>query len=194
MSNDLLVGWALGLVTSLLTALLLFWLEGKREVRSEQRILRRENVRTALNWKSGDPMSMRGFDLQGVNLSGHNLSGADLEGANLESAGLWGTKLGGSNLRRASFRKADIRGVNFGNAILHAADFTGAVIREANFSHASLRSAKFNQAKEITGCTWEGAKIDETTDLPPSIRELITQGASAVVDVPKESDGTDAKT
>lgn len=193
MSSDLIIGWALGLASSLLTALLLFWLEGKRSIRNEQRMQRREDIRTAQNWVPGETVSLRGFDLRGAHLSGHNLSGADLEHANLESVRLWGGKLIGTNLIHANFRKAIIRGTDFSGADLHSADFTGAQIRRANFSQAKLRRAKFGQVKEITDCIWEGAKIDKTTDLPSSIRDQIVQLATATTHMQKESDGSDAQ-
>lgn len=194
MSSDLIIGWALGLASSLLTALLLFWLEGKRSIRNEQRVQRREDIRTTQDWKPGEnAASLRGFDLRGANLSGRNLSGANLEDANLEGVSLWGGRFMGANLIRASFRKAQIRGTDFTEANLHSADFTGAVIRGANFSQARLRRTKFGRAKAITDCIWEGAKIDETTDLPSSIRNQIVQLATATTHMQKESDGSDAQ-
>lgn len=194
MSSDLVIGWALGLVSSLVTALLLFWLEGKRSIRNEQRVPRREDIRAAQNWKPGEnAVSLRGFDLRGANLSGRNLSGANLEDANLEGVSLWGGRFIGSNLIRASFRKAQIRGTDFTGANLHLADFTGAVIREANFSQAKLRRTKLGRAKEIADRIWEGAKIDETTDLPSSIRDQVVQLAPATTHMQKESDGSDAQ-
>lgn len=99
MSSDLLIGWALGIASSLITGLFMYWLEGKRELRISERAQRREDIRTARNWAAdGKQTSLRGFDLRGANLSGKDLSGADLEEANLEGAQMWATNLAEANL------------------------------------------------------------------------------------------------
>lgn len=178
MSNDLILGWALGLVGSLITGVALFWLEGIRDERRERLRQRQEDIRTALNWKSGSNISLRGFNLSGANLSGKNLSGADLESANLEGAILWATNFKGANLRAASFRKTKMKSPNFQEAILQMADFTEASIDEANFERAYFRKTKFEKAKLIN-CLWRDAIIDNKTLLPENIIAQIQENRSS---------------
>lgn len=56
----LLIGWGLGLFSSLVTSILLYWLEGKREIRHEIARQRREDIRHARNWSaSGKSVSLK---------------------------------------------------------------------------------------------------------------------------------------
>src|SRR5688572_30127005 len=105
MSGDvtlLVIGWLLGLLSSLATSIVSYWLEGRRSIRDDIRRQRREDIRIARDWMYQEKKaSLRGFNLKGANLSGKDLSGADLEQADLEGAQLWGTKFVGTNLREA---------------------------------------------------------------------------------------------
>ena len=179
MTPDLLIGWLLGLVGSIVSGVALFWLQSRRDIQNE--ILRqcREDIREAQNWaKNGKTASLRGFDLRGANLSGKDLQGADLEDANLEGAMLWSTNLTNANLIRTNFQNAKIVGTSFKEANLHLADFTGTMIRQTDFSQAKLRRTNFQQAKEITECTWLDAQIDETTKLTPKLKVMIQDTSS----------------
>lgn len=181
MSNDLLIGWLLGLVSSLLSGVVLFWLQGRRDQRNETLRQRREDTRTTRNWASdGKKVSLRDFDLRGANLSGKDLSGADLERANMESAGLWATNLAGANLRAANFRKARIKGADFQKAMLLLADFTDATIVDTDFSEAILRRAKLNRVKTIENCLWRDVHIDDTTELSSELKREIERQAAAI--------------
>ena len=95
----LVLGWLLGLVSSITAGLVMFWLEGKREIRTEKLKQRREDTRLARNWaKAGKKESLQGFDLAGANLSGKDLSGADLEDTDFEGARMWAANLSGADL------------------------------------------------------------------------------------------------
>jgi uncharacterized protein YjbI with pentapeptide repeats len=172
----LIVGWLLGIISSLLSSLVMFWLEGKRQTRAEKSKQRQDDIRTARNWASdGKKISMRGFDLQGANLSGKDLSGADLEDANLSEAIMWETNLSGANLRTANLRKIKAVSVKFINAKLLYADFTGATISDGDFTNTILHRTKLHQMKKAKGCIWKGVEIDETTEVSPEIRYEINQ-------------------
>ncbi len=176
MTPDLIIGWMLGLVGSIISGIALFWLQSRRDIQNEILRQRREDIREAQNWaKNGKTTSLRGFDLRGANLSGKDLKGADLEDANLEDAMLWSTNLTSANLIRTNFQKAKIIGANFKNANLHLADFTGAIIRQADFSETKLRRTDFQQAEEITECIWVDAQIDETTKLSVELKQRIQE-------------------
>ncbi len=174
MNNDLILGWVLGLLSSLVTSLFLFWLEGKREQRNSLRSQRRDDIRIARDWaKSGKEISLRGFDLQGANLSGKDLSGADLEDANLSGAQMWNTNFEGANLIRARFQKTNIIKCNFRGASLTRANFSKSIISGSDFSKTKLRHTDFRKIKKIESCVWEAAKIDETTSISQELRGLI---------------------
>jgi hypothetical protein len=180
MSNDLILGWFLGVASSLLTSLVMFWLEGKREVRREALKQRQEDTRVARNWAiEGEKTSLRGFDLSGANLSGKDLSYGDLEDADLEGAKMWGTNLSGANLIRANLRKAKLVGVDFSEAKLLLADFSGAIISECNFTGAQLRRTKLKRAKAVDRCIWQSVQIDETTELSETLRQDIGRAREA---------------
>lgn len=167
----LVLGWLLGLVSSITAGLVMFWLEGKREIRTERLKQRREDTRRARNWaKAGKKESLRGFDLAGANLSGKDLSGADLEDTDFEGARMWATNLSGANLIGASFRRAVMKGVLFNKANLHSADFTGAVVIESDFTGANLRRTRFRLVKRLERCIWRSARVDETTEMNMELR------------------------
>ncbi len=169
--SDLVLGWLLGLASSLVTSLLLYWLEGKREIRAEAQKQRREDVRTARNWaQDGRKISLRGFDLTGANLSGKDLAEADLEDASFNGARMWATNLRNANLIGASFQKAKLVGAIFTGADLYAADFTGAVIKKCDFSEANLKGVNMQNAKEIRGCKCDLAEVDENTETAQIIK------------------------
>jgi uncharacterized protein YjbI with pentapeptide repeats len=177
MANEIIVlilGWVLGLASSLLTGLIMFWLEGRREDRSLRFHQRLEDIRIASSWASeGKKISLRGFNLSGANLSGKDLSGADLEDANLERATLWATNLSGANLRNVNLCNAAMKKTNFENANLRFADFTGATVIEGNFTGAYMHQAKLAKAKKLENCIWEAANFDDTTELTPQLRQEI---------------------
>ena len=174
MNTDVILGWFLGVASSIVSGVVLYWLQTRRDIHNERLRQRREDIRVARNWEEeGKKGSLRGFDLAGANLSGKDLARADLEDANFQGAKMWGTRLHKANLRRASFRKARIAGVSFSEADMHSADFTGATITEADFSGAVLCRAKLRHAKRITNCNWQFVEIDETTELSPQLMEQI---------------------
>ena len=180
MNNDLILGWLLGLLGSLVSGIVLFWLQDRRDVKNEALRQRREDTRTARNWASdGKKASLRDFDLQGANLSDKDLSGSDLERSNLERAGLWATNLSGANLRNTNFREANFKGADLHEAKLIGADFTGATIVETDFSGAVLRRTKLSRVKVIENCVWKSVKIDETTELGPELKHEIERQAAA---------------
>lgn len=172
----IIIGWGLGLLSSLGLGLFMFWLEGKRELRTMRREQSREDIRTARNWAAnGKKESMRGFDLAGANLSGKDLAGADLEEANFEGAQMWGTNLSGANLIRARFHNAKLIGVNLHQADLRLAEFTGAILGEVDFSDTKLRRTKLANCREIVDCIWTNAQIDETTEISDALALQINQ-------------------
>jgi uncharacterized protein YjbI with pentapeptide repeats len=172
----IIIGWGLGVVSSFGLGLFLFWLEGKRELRTMRREQRREDIRATRNWAAnGKKESLRGFDLSGANLSGKDLAGADLEDANFEGAQMWGTDLRKANLVRAKFHNAKLIGVNLHQANLHLAEFTGATLGEVDFSSAKLRRTKLAACKKIVDCIWTDAQIDETTELSDALALQIKQ-------------------
>jgi len=182
MANDLsllIIGWALGLLSSLATSILLYWLEGKREIRNEIARQRHEDIRLARNWSaSGKSLSLKGFDLSGANLSSIDLSGADLEDANLSYTQLWNTNLTDAKLIRANFRGATIQGAKFIRANMHSALFTDARIKKSDFSEALLRRTNFSKVRILEDCNWANTKIDETTLLTHQQREAIQSSLS----------------
>jgi uncharacterized protein YjbI with pentapeptide repeats len=174
MSSDLILGWALGLASSLLTGLFMFWLEGRREIRQEIRERRVQDIRTARNWKNSEEApSLRGFDLRGANLSGEDFSGADLEDANLEGARIWQANFSSANLNNASFRQATLVGVIFRQANLHSTNFDKAVIGDSDFTEAMLRRTKLDNTKRVENCIWQSVRVDETTRLSTQLRQEI---------------------
>lgn len=176
MSNDAIVGFIFGLLSSLASGVFLFWLQGRRDIQNEVLRQRREDIRVARNWaEEGKKVSLRGFDLARANLSGKDLSGADLEDANLEGAQMWQTNLNGANLIRARFNNAKLIGVKLNGAKLLLSDFTGAYLRDVDFSGTKLRRAKFNKLKEYNNCTWKDAEFDETTELSSEIMKEIQE-------------------
>lgn len=179
MSSDAIIGFVFGLLSSLLSGIVLFWLQGRRDVQREAIKQRREDTRIARNWsQDGKKASLRGYDLVGANLSGKDLAGADLEDCNLEGAQLWETNFSGANLIRANFRNATLRDVKLTGAKLHIANFDGADLIGVDFSGAILRRTKLGNVKRITECNWSGAKIDETTVLNPDLQREIHEQLS----------------
>ena len=165
-NTDAIIGFVFGLLSSLVSGIVLFWLQGRRDIQREILRQRREDTRVARNWaKDGKKISLRGFDLAGANLSGKDFSNADLEDANFEGARMWATNFSGANLIHANFRDAEMVGAKLNSAQLHSADFTGAKLREVDFTHAKMRRAKFRRVKRVENCIWTGVEIDETTEL-----------------------------
>lgn len=176
MNADFFTGWIFGILSSLISGLVLFLLQTRRDVQKERLIQRREDARIARNWAAdGKMISLRGFDLSGENLSGKDLAQADLEEANFQDGKLYGTDFTGTNLRLASFQKTKLVGVCFREANLLAANFSGATLREVNFSHAKMHLTQLQNAKKIERCIWTSATIDDTTTLPSELRASIEQ-------------------
>jgi uncharacterized protein YjbI with pentapeptide repeats len=177
MSSDvslLLLGWLLGVASSLITSLFMWWLEGRRQIRNEIARQRREDIKTARNWAvNGKKDVLKGLDLRGANLSGIDLSNADLEDADLSNAQMWNTHLREAKLIRTKFRGTTINGAEFQGANLHSADFEGARIRNTSFAEAKLRRTRFLKLRALEDCIWTQAQIDETTLLSQEDRAAI---------------------
>lgn len=179
MSLDAIIGFALGLLSSLLSGVVLFWLQGRRDVQREAMKQRREDTRIARNWaQDGKKTSLRGYDLVGANLSGKDLAGADLEDCNLADTKLWETNFSSANLIRASFQNAKLREVKFNGAKLIFTDFDGADLRRVDFTGANLHRTKLGNVKNIEGCIWTDVKIDETTELSSGLQKMIQEQLS----------------
>lgn len=172
----LILGWGLGVFSSLIVGLFMFWLEGKRAHQLMRLEQRRDDIRVARNWATnGKKESLRGFDLSAANLSGKDLSGADLEEANFEGASMWGTNFQRANLRLAKFRKAKLVGVKMNQANLQLADFNRAILKKVDFSLSKLRQTKLANTEELVDCIWSSAQIDETTELPLSLKQELAE-------------------
>ena len=174
MSSDAIIGFLFGLLSSLLSGIVLFWLQGRRDSHREAITQRREDTRVARNWtQDGKKASLRGFDLTGANLSGKDLSGADLEDCNLEGAQMWETDFTGANLIRANFENAELIEAKLCNSKLHLANFDNAVLRGVDFSGAKLRRTRLLNARVIQDCIWTNARVDETTEIDLALRQVI---------------------
>lgn len=174
MNADVILGWFLGVASSIISGIALFWLQARRDAHLERLRQKREDVRIARNWaQENKRISLRGFDLAGENLSGKDLSSADLEEANLEKARLYGTNLHHANLIHANFRGAKLVGVSLKEANLLAADFTGAILRRVDFTEAKLQRTKLRHAKIEEPCIWTSALIDESTEVEATLRDEI---------------------
>ena len=186
MSSDAIIGFIFGLMSSLVSGIVLFWLQGRRDVQNEMLRQRRDDIRVARNWENDEKkISLRGFDLAGANLSGKDLSGADLEDANLEGAQIWETDLSGANLIGARFRKAKLFGAKLNGAELSFSDFTGAYLRNTDFSGAKLSGAKFLKLKELTNCIWKDVEFDETPEWSTEVMNEIQKQVSSQKDKSK---------
>lgn len=103
MSTDAIIGFVFGVLSSLVSGVVLFLLQSRRDIRQERLKQRREDVRIARNWRTDEKkISLRGFDLAGANLSGKQFPRADLEDASFEGARMWATDLRDTNLTNAS--------------------------------------------------------------------------------------------
>ena len=174
MNTDVILGWFLGVASSILSGIVLFWLQAHRDAHLEQLRQRREDVRMVRNWAHSEKKaSLRGFDVAGANLSGYNLSSADLEDTNFEKAFLHDTKLHHANLRGANFQKAKLVRAVLKEANLRGADFTGATLRGVDFTEAILQKVKFQGVKIEAPCVWTSVVIDESTDLDDTLRAEI---------------------
>jgi uncharacterized protein YjbI with pentapeptide repeats len=171
MNSDLILGWVLGVASSIISGIVLFWLQSRRDIQNEVLRQRREDIRIARNWAvDGKKTSLRGFDLRGANLSGKDFASADLEDANLDEARMWNTRLNGANLIHASFRNANLVGVDFSDAKLESVDFAGTTLREVNFTNTKLSRAKLHKPKKAENCIWRGASINDRTELTEQLR------------------------
>lgn len=180
MINDqiwlLIIGGVISLVATVVTSLMMFWMEGRRTERIEQLRLRHEDTRTARNWaKDGKRQSLRGFDLTGANLSGKDLEGADLEDAQLEKARLWETKLRGANLIKSNFRKAELNEVDLTDTRMIGATLSGARLTRVNFSRANLSKARLLGVKGAETCVWSEVRISSDTQMSEGLQQIIEQ-------------------
>ncbi len=91
--NDLMLGWALGLISSLVVGVVLFALQSWRDDRLTQQNVKQNDIRLAQDLGSVGGKSFRNCDLSGANYSGKDFSGFDFESANLGNASFWATKL-----------------------------------------------------------------------------------------------------
>jgi uncharacterized protein YjbI with pentapeptide repeats len=177
----LIIGWLLGLISSLLTGLVLFWLEGVRIKRNKLIQERTDNVRSAINWSLSDKkVSFRGMDFVGQNLSGVDLSEADFTDANFSRALLSGTIFKGAKLNRTNFHMANLNEADFRFANLEEARFSKAQIYNVNFDCAVLKKTSFHKVKDVDkNYSFLLSKFDETTKLPPKmLKELFREIAS----------------
>jgi len=181
MSNDAIIGFIMGVLSSLISGIVLSWLQNKRDIQKQILRQRHEDIRIARNWADdGKKISLRGFDLAGANLSGKDLSGADLMDANLEGAKLWATNLSGANLSSVRFCNAILIDVKLNDASLVVADFTGAHLQDTDFSNAYLLGAVFKKLKRMDNCVWQNVKADQIAVLSPDIlKEIQSQNAES---------------
>ena len=108
---------------------------------------------------------LRSIDASQRNLAGLNAHSASLRDANFSETDLSGADFTNANLSNAHFHNANLSNALFADADLEGADFSGADLRGADFTGTSLIGASFvshQQGIEV------GAKIDKTTQLPPS--------------------------
>jgi hypothetical protein len=154
----LIVGWFIGLMSSLFTSFLIYWFQ-KKHMQAEKR---QSDIRIALNWeKSQDKVNMRGFDLSGANLSGKDFTNADLEDANFSGASLLKTTFLNSNLRQANFKNATIVRANFTYAHLSRSNFKGSIIEKSDFSFATVQKTNFLKIKKYAQCRWDHLVYEE---------------------------------
>lgn len=129
---------------------------------------------------------MQSKELSGLDLMGFHAAGGELQGLRADAALLRNADFQRADLRDADFRnanlsgarlgQADLRNANFCNADLEGADFAGADLRGADFRGASLFGASF--LNEETG---EGARIDQTVELPEECVERLCPAQLAYV-------------
>ncbi len=164
-----------------------FWNKWRAENRNEQIDLRGACLKEAklpnINFSNA---SLQNIDLGEANLDGADFSGAILEGANLKEASLAqvrfkGANMKGINLKEVTLDNADLSGAvlmyaNIKEISLSKSDLRGADLRYANIKEATLVEVDFRKADlrgadlheaTIRDCNFEGAIIDNTTQLPP---------------------------
>ncbi|MBL8628586.1 MAG: pentapeptide repeat-containing protein [Rhodospirillaceae bacterium] len=79
----------------------------------------------------------------------------------------------GQNLDGVSFNNSVLRDVNFTGASLRGATFTSSVVDGARFNAADLTGANLSGAQGLQFSQIQGAFLDETTQLPLAIGNLI---------------------
>lgn len=147
---------------SIITALVLFWKEGKRRshyeawqvIDSAQDETSYARIR-ALEDLASDWVSLRGLDAKNADLRGIDLEEANLQEANLESAIL--TK---ANLQEANLQEVNLKNSNLQEANLIGANLISALLQEAQLDNANLREANLVGAK-LSGAILEGADLRE---------------------------------
>lgn len=153
----LLIGWALGIVSTFLND----WLQAQREQRKAQ-AEREKEIRKRLVGdriqtsevmgyiegvrKRGEKPDLSRANLSSVDLRYQNLQGVKLYRANLDGADLNGVNLQGADLSKASLRDAKLYGAKLQNAQMLGAKLAEARMKEADLSGANLEVADLSQA------------------------------------------------
>jgi len=164
-----------------------FWNTWRAENRNEEIDIRGACLKEAnlpnINFSNA---SLQNIDLGEATLTGADFTGANLEGANLKEASLAqalfkGANMKGINLKEVTLDNADLSGsilmyANIKEISLFKADLRGADLRYANIKEATLVEVDFRKADlrgadlheaTIRDCKFEGAIVDNTTQLPP---------------------------
>jgi uncharacterized protein YjbI with pentapeptide repeats len=117
-----------------------------------------------------------GFDhvgMGGVSFKNACLAGARFYDTNLSRALFENAKLGNTTQCDFGGKKA-----HFYKAILIEADFSGVDIAEVNFKEANLSKAVFSKAINVDRALFDGACVDDETQLLPSISNKLKRCAS----------------
>lgn len=170
---------------SIVTAALLFILEGPRRRRRENheamelvmacqnagvvmslgRIEALETLNDAGLWIDG--LDLRRTHLEGLRAEHGHWHRVDLSEAQLRGCRMAGTDLSGSNLSGADLRGADLRGAVLAGVNLHGADLRDADLCHADLSNADLSQADLTGAK-LTGTGLEQVEREERAPLDPA--------------------------
>jgi uncharacterized protein YjbI with pentapeptide repeats len=110
-------------------------------------------------------------------------------GASLKGACLAGARFYNTDLSRALFQNANLgntancdfkgRKAHFYKAKLIDADFSGVDVAEVDFEKANLAKARFLKAINVDKAIFEGACVDEKTELPPLLSNRLERCTSA---------------
>ncbi|NET36194.1 MAG: pentapeptide repeat-containing protein [Cyanothece sp. SIO1E1] len=173
---------------SIITALVLFIREGRREERREAHYAAWSMIDNAhgketsyarfqaLQDLNADSISLRGLDAPEADLMQIKLSGADLHQATLYRAKLRDADLRQARLDFANLEEADLQQVKLTNAgLFHATltrvDFGGAELTKADLSNADLKAARFMYTNlsetKFDGADLEGATFEKVRYLTP---------------------------
>jgi len=108
-----------------------------------------------------------GASFRKADLRKANFSGADLEDCDFSVARLAGANLSRATLKFANFRGADLSNANMFGAKLNYCDFSAANLNGANLVEANLSTTKGLYRDQLMK-----SQVDETTTLPPHIKNL----------------------